>query len=1227
MDTVRYFGIAMITNTSNITSTLPATNVHQRYILEKSVSEHNLTRYKREIFGGEVNRQSILSNIKPISQVKKTNNIEEENEFKNILSKGLIRRKKRKAEECISYINRLDCKKTKKHEECEIEQDDDIEQKNILYLTSNSGNDLTLLLPYFSIRDNYTQHHNIIFSDVEKAEKESATILLAVINNKCAGIGYYITIIGALEVNVPMKEFISSSHISRCLCSSDKYRYVWFTTEFSKKFTHVIKQCGPDACYPEIYFSKLDDVLKTFNYKEDATLKPNITTIYRFGVKETVGMETADPIVIDQQIILNRLSIWGTYVGFKNIFDILKKGYHNIDAVEFSWIFFISTLHWRKDWDTLANKQNIAIEEIMSIPSVSNDHRNIVTDTNEFEDNINQISSENHMKIWTAYAFFNRFRMAELIKQYKHISDRAYKISRIGSEINHTLTKLTSALYFVPTYATLKVVDLQTYAANIAPTDLKNTDQSMIIWRDKMIQHIKDEMSLDIVIDSLTKNMKPIIERNIILRVYRMSPKDSNMLYIVGPRDGRYKSFPVIDSPELFSQYIPTNIKRDNHPSLCDKISSRVASMCARLRVPVWSIQRGQTTIYKSCTPTTSKDPRGRSLSTIIREEMISPKDGCFYISEGINSIMHFTTIPLDIDDIKWGSKVVITPEDLKATAHDLVDNCKQFFLLGKNKEYLADMPLPDYYVMHSATDDPLAPVDKLGLHVVIRLNGGWALTAPAVVQMIEILKMRASRYKNTIGRYRGGGKECIDNLYDPRIYGRGRGGSDGIHCLRIPGHCKRNGSNRLVCIYRTDGKELYHPFPDQVFLAHAPWTFENGKDGYTGNVIKTFEGITQIDDYSICKKNMHKAIVESCNIRGSSNVHKMIDVFNTKNYIFCEDEGKKIINAIKNTWKNIKDDFITEVITNIGYSPMIRHMVDMLDIISTTCNTVVFVSPNHTDTISFCPIEKHRKKKINENNVILKIYASIDAKDLTIFRDLCYPCNGRERNSEPMNTRIPMLLHFGFLYKYKEMYKWAQNMNKGTNIYNTITLSCEDMGIRKTIRQNDDDEEDTIDDISYLDIRSINECPNYISDTHAIQRNQKTYINEIICDNKDGSGKFIKCLLYDTTEWLGYLYYMNINRGIIIYRAKADCNILSDAMSGNHMQSYGLQNIVIIIDSSKAQTSNTYEIRGNTLDAVFAALICCKETHADELYNILSPNEIDSIYDIYVKRDGGCIS
>ena len=232
----------------------------------------------------------------------------------------------------------------------------------------------------------------------------------------------------------------------------------------------------------------------------------------------------------------------------------------------------------------------------------------------------------------------------------------------------------------------------------------------------------------------------------------------------------------------------------------------------------------------------------GCSMDEILNGRSIYPVSNGFS-HEYISNRMHVSTLILDCDLYSDRDKTIDEQQlyiDMVSLVDSVMKTCEG--IGGRLVHYL--------FRSSSAADSNLQEYTKYGIHHHVGLPPPYVMTNQACAQIVRILNIVRHKFPNTIG------VECCkddftsknSNVYDPMIYVDDNANRASVcrgHALRGVDQHKKDGTQRLVCVYRTDELPIEAPIPTYRKYAHAGMVSKE----LIGNVIDKFVDVRSITD------------------------------------------------------------------------------------------------------------------------------------------------------------------------------------------------------------------------------------------------------------------------------------------------------------------------------------------------------------------------------------------
>ena len=444
--------------------------------------------------------------------------------------------------------------------------------------------------------------------------------------------------------------------------------------------------------------------------------------------------------------------------------------------------------------------------------------------------------------------------MDELLREFRLLRKLRATSLKNASELPADHERLRQKYRMFPLFISTLVEKCVCADIASAPTSLY--DGLLITdWVGTRKMETSELTTADKLFDTVYDCIKPVVSRNRLLFLYGNTdlllnryddPSAPSQLYEV-KRLGALSRQPytiqrLSDTNETYS--LPMD--DDDTNIVCQRIAEAAGFM-----TPIWMQHRLETGhVYMTLQRTTRKS-NGCGMDEILNGRSIYPvSDG--YSHEYISNRMHVSTLILDCD--------LYSDRDKRIDEHQLyVDMVSLVNSVMKRCEGIGGQLV--HYLFRSSNvrsgarggavrvDDNLQH-RKYGIHHHVGLPTPYVMTNGACGQIVKILNTVRYKFPGTIGVecYGDNFESNNSNVYYPMIYvddnvrraSVGRG-----HALRGVDQHKEDGTQRLVCVYRTDELPVDAPIPTHRKYAHAGLVSKE----LVGNVIDRFVDIRSITD------------------------------------------------------------------------------------------------------------------------------------------------------------------------------------------------------------------------------------------------------------------------------------------------------------------------------------------------------------------------------------------
>ena len=1114
------------------------------------------------------------------------------------------KRKKNKKKQTSAVMDEPEVKRTRDCIEERVgEENEQVPEESIKVdeekMTGNDGTCMVNMTFYDTNTDNIDTSSYFIPSN----KKHETLIVLTCINKNCLGVLMYCTFVGLIRVATDDEEIMRSvliemasdmKKLNRGTHSDNHKKYkvdvAWFTHEGHFEYIKALTNAGMKACGShERFFSILRNVT------EQITPAKHLDTRV-FMVNMAHISYASDGYVKDPCMLYHH----DVFVNLKELIKNHKlattvRKTKELTACEFMWIFLVKYLFTPCELPTVINRMNYYRDELQNLDGIKTGQTPSALSTGYTHStgfDLGNFNAAVHGQEINRMSLDNVSRMCEIYDRVHEVSERCMHNMTTGASINFILSQKRAELSFVPLLCDLKIVTLQTKAAEVAPPNFRSTEQ-MEEW----VRHYKgsiDEMlSVNSIVDYATGDARAVILEDVLTKDYGSvghSYYGDEVRYKVDPNSGASVSMLSImqhNSEITRREYLVDQGKKQ-------RVMSSLARVCAGSSLPIWSKQKNDPTSgkkivgyycanlvtpeeYESC----PKAQRGqyKTLEDLWRDAL---RGG--YTSECVNSLLFINTPIFDID-MKFGRNGVIpSKERVKKTAKSLVECCKSLF------DTIPGMDC-QYYVLVSRTKNEYDPVKKMGFRVNCMTN--MSFTNRAIVEMHNILRLRAMKFEGILTDPTCRSRSDMMDLFDGHIYGQNCGGRDTVHPIRSYNQRKPDGSGRLECVYRTDGLDGGDLIPLEGLLVHYP-----RKDRKkTTTLVERFEGIRDIDCFNVLRNYSTRTIRKHCEKTGGNGVGNIMRCLNKLHYVFDvhgddgeERERERFVSGLQQKWtSSVRQKFANEVIQKIarpGNKALVEMRVNELKVKIDEKDRLVLGS-NDKYYSAFCPLEYHSTKPLNDengNSVLITLNAGRGSSNLMMFVN-CFPC--KRENSVHMHTSF--LLDDNFYLNYVNASFGA--MIRSIERSNTICYIAVDKD-RITFPESSGEE---------LSERGA-DIGTHPMDKYVFRRISQAYKTTI---EIGGAAKNIGSILMakaQTNEHMKQLYCCLSQQGICIFR----------------MEETGQRTIGVVTSvSSGAQFDHI--INAENMDCMIHAI----NNHISGTKNILNLEDERTLYSTYFWGDG----
>nr|DBA11711.1 TPA_asm: ORF10 [Malaco herpesvirus 1] len=525
-------------------------------------------------------------------------------------------------------------------------------------------------------------------------------------------------------------------------------------------------------------------------------------------------------------------------------------------------------------------------------------------------------------------AIFNRLArnhshlLDMVFTQYTYLYAKIMSSLQAGYELGELIEKKHREYNAFPISTSIIINKLRVENIECAPTTLMEP-QLIKEWVSDRCQAVEAKLNDNMIYNDVYEGIEQVIVEDVPLRLYSMEGL-YEVIYINRFSDGDFLNKPLQPPGVLGSEFKMFMMPYDD-TTVCQTGMDRGAMYAAVNGVPIW--QRQTETDNKFVTAREvhpDSDPESYKTMADLLKAMLHEGGRNHEVQ---NSGMHISTLILDVDLAPMQARpdmdVTQLAKDCVSLAELLIDKIE--VLKGRCT----------HYVYYSTPEPEAFTGKKFGLHHHIRLPDGVVMSFETAAIFNDVMAEIRFMYKDTIGVFCG---EKDGDVYDPQIYkaynkngyenlfgeeDECTGGKIKHRPIRCPGQKKRDKTKPLLCVYRTDGKELYEEIPFETKLTHGPMKTESGI------VIKKLIGHKPIHDHEYVRRlensKINRYVRENCNSSGQG----FIQAVNDKTLLY-RPEMKNGVAVYKEDDMEDLAKKVNEIWIDSGKSTMRHHLNGM---------------------------------------------------------------------------------------------------------------------------------------------------------------------------------------------------------------------------------------------------------------------------------------------------------
>ena len=593
--------------------------------------------------------------------------------------------------------------------------------------------------------------------------------------------------------------------------------------------------------------------------------------------------------------------------------------------------------------------------------------------------------NKNMLRIFNSLAVNHKELISMAIDQYVELYGKMQlslkEAYRVGEAIEHKRKEYNT----FPISTSLALTKVRVENIKYAPKSLMKPED-VKEWADGCIDRIENALNTDKVYKEVYDSITAVVAEDVPLRLYAKEGL-FQLEYIQKFSTDEFTSEPLPPPGNLAPCFKNYQMPYDDK-TICQSGMDRGAMYAAVHGTPIWQRQMEDENVYIMAREVNdNEDPTAYLTPYKIFSVMVADGGRNHEVQ---NSGMHISTLKFDIDLCPM--KAVPDMDLTKLGKHCV--SCSELVL--DKIEVLRGRCV--HYIYYSKPEPGDFTGRKFGVHHHIRLPDGVVMTFETAATLNDIMGEIRFLYADTIGQFCG---EKDDDVYDPMIYkshmkktASGKLGSlfeESVdECmegrishrpLRLPNQKKRDKTKKLICIYRTDGKELCEEIPIEAKLTHGPMEAE------FGTVIKKLDGHKPIHDHEYVRRlencKINRYVRENCNSSGQG----VMTAVNAKTILFKPEEKTKSTDGSQELELfSVKQlDELSNLINELWYAKgkssmrdhlkfMTGHAVDDVykrsDIENALCDAKIvydeftdkflLTSNLYRDKFSLCPVRVH---------------------------------------------------------------------------------------------------------------------------------------------------------------------------------------------------------------------------------------------------------------------------
>ena len=324
-------------------------------------------------------------------------------------------------------------------------------------------------------------------------------------------------------------------------------------------------------------------------------------------------------------------------------------------------------------------------------------------------------------------------------------------------------------------------------------------------------------------------------------------------------------------------------------------------------RTPVWCTHRSNVRRFHYLQHLPDK---GSHVADILETNMYPSNGSNLYTHEVVNFHMHISTIIFDIDVKPVKNITSILVSDFLTDLVKLTEMVLERLDLGNRCTHYVFQSQHDYTedVLPDKIDFVPNRKNKFGFHHHVRLPHDTVVSVRVCKQMVNILNDARFMFPDTLGVAVVGDSH---EIFDSAIYNE-----KSFHSIRGPNQAKHDGTAKLVCVFRTDGKDRTADIPLQHKMVHAPHI-----DPTTQNYVNCGRVVEKLTNINLIRNNLFLPDITESNMNRyakltcKTDVRGLMSEINMRCVLFTNQATGKDVGRLEDIsnelWKTAKHEIV----------------------------------------------------------------------------------------------------------------------------------------------------------------------------------------------------------------------------------------------------------------------------------------------------------------------------